>query len=148
MYDTLSTVATTLAKQGAPVLGGLIGTAVGGPAGAAIGGLAGKALESVADAFGVPATAEAMTEAVQQPGTAASIAEVEDRAKLMLLIWAIEAQRVTDAQSAEIERGFGNWQFWREAWQALIIGGRVTILLEGVFGGGRVLPMPSRSVWR
>lgn len=67
MSDILETLAATLAKQGAPVLGGMIGTAIGGPAGAAVGGLAGKALESLADAFGVPATPEVVAEAVQQP---------------------------------------------------------------------------------
>lgn len=59
----------------------------------------------------------------------------------MLPIWQAEAQRVADAQSAEIERSFGSWQFWRGAWQALIIGGWAVILLAGVFGGGHVVPM-------
>lgn len=67
MSDVLADLATTLAKQGVPVLSGLIGTAIGGPAGALVGGLAGKALESLADAFGVPATPEAVAEAVAQP---------------------------------------------------------------------------------
>ena len=44
MSDVLADLATTLAKQGVPVLSGLIGTAIGGPAGALVGGLAGKAL--------------------------------------------------------------------------------------------------------
>ncbi|HEV7326104.1 MAG TPA: hypothetical protein VGN91_13630 [Bosea sp. (in: a-proteobacteria)] len=141
MSDILESLAATLAKQGAPVLGGMIGTAIGGPAGAAIGGLAGKALESLADAFGVPATPEAVTVAVQQPGAAATVDTVEDRAKLMLPIWQAEVQRVSDAQAAEIEKGFGSWQFWRGAWQALIIGGWAIILLAGIFGGGRVVPL-------
>lgn len=141
MSDILEELASTLAKQGAPVLGGMIGTAIGGPAGAAIGGLAGKALESLADAFGVPATPEAVTGAVQQPGAEGTVAAVEDRAKLMEPIWKAEVQRVSDAQSAEIERGFGSWQWWRGAWQALIIGGWATILLVGLFGGGWVAPL-------
>ena len=141
MSDIISTLATTLAKQGAPMLGSMIGTAIGGPAGAAIGGLAGKALEGLADAFGVPATPETVTDAVQQPGAAATVASVEAQAPALLKLWEMEAQRATDAQSAEIDRGFGNWQFWRGAWQALIIAGWGTILLAGTFGGGRVVPM-------
>lgn len=141
MSDILEILAATLAKQGAPVLGGMIGTAIGGPAGALVGSLAGKAIESLADAFGVPATPEAVTQAAQQPGAAATIGAVEAQAPALLKLWEIEAQRGSDAQKAEIERGFGNWQFWRGAWQGLIIGGWGIILLAGIFGGGRVVPM-------
>lgn len=141
MSKILETLAATLAKQGAPVLGGMIGTAIGGPAGAAIGGLAGKALESLADAFDVPPTPQAVSDVMQQPGAAAMVATIEDRAKLMLPIWQAEVQRVSDAQAAEIEKGFGSWQWWRGAWQALIIGGWATILLVGLFGGGWVVPL-------
>lgn len=141
MSDILSTLATTLARQGAPVLGGLIGTAIGGPAGAAVGGLAGKAIESLAEAFGVPANPEAVTEAAQQPGAGAVIAGVETRAPALIRLWEIEAQRGSDAQAAEIEKGFGAWQFWRGAWQALIIGGWALIGLVALFGGGWVAPL-------
>lgn len=141
MSDILETLASTLARQGAPVLGGMIGTAIGGPAGAAIGGLAGKALESLADAFAVSATPEAVSDAVQQPCAVATVAAVEDRAKLMLPIWRAEVQRVSDAQAAEIKNGFGSWRWWRGAWQALIIGGWAAILLVGLFGGGWVAPL-------
>lgn len=141
MSDIFDTLATTLAKQGAPVLGGMIGTAIGGPAGAAIGGLAGKAIEALADAFGVPATPEAVTAAVQAPGAAPTIEKAEDKATAMGPVWLIEAQRASAAQAAEIDKGFGSWQFWRGAWQGLIIGGWGIILLAGIFGGGRVVPM-------
>ena len=50
--NALDDIAKALAKQGAPVLGGLIGTAIGGPAGALAGSLAGKALEAVAESLG------------------------------------------------------------------------------------------------
>lgn len=147
MSDILDTLATTLAKQGAPVLGGMIGTAIGGPAGAAIGGLAGKAIESLADALGVPATPEAVTAAVQPPAATAIVAEVEDRAKVMLPIWTIEAQRAADNDAAERDKGFGAWQFWRGGWQTLIIGGWAIILLVAMFGGGWVVPlMPIKDI--
>ncbi len=141
MSDILATLASTLVKQGAPVLGGMIGTAIGGPAGTVVGGLAGKAIEALADAFGVPATPEAVADAVQGKNAAPVVAGVEAQAPAILKLWEIEAQRASDAQSAEIDRGFGAWQFWRGAWQALIIGGWTIILLSSVFGGGRVAPM-------
>ena len=37
MSDLLTNLAGTLVKHGAPVLGGIIGSAIGGPAGTAIG---------------------------------------------------------------------------------------------------------------
>jgi hypothetical protein len=141
MSDILEKLATTLAKQGAPVLGGMIGTAIGGPAGAAIGGLAGKAIEELAGAFGVPATPEAVTEVVQKQAAPPIIAEVEARASAMLPLWTIEAQRSTDNDAAEREKGFGAWQFWRGAWQALIIGGWAVLLLAALFGGGWIAPL-------
>lgn len=142
MSDVLSTLASTLAKQGAPVLGGMIGTAIGGPAGTLVGGLAGKAIETLADAFGVPPTPEAVTDAATTREDApAVIAAAERQAPEMLRVWEAEAKRTSDAQAAEIEKGFGNWQFWRGAWQGLIIAGWAVILLAGVFGGGHVVPM-------
>jgi hypothetical protein len=142
MSDIFSNLATTLARQGAPVLGGMIGTAIGGPAGTLVGGLAGKAIETLAEAFGVPATPEAVaTAAATREDAPAVIAQAERQAPEVLRIWEAEAKRASDAQAAEIERGFGSWQFWRGAWQALIIGGWAVILLAGVFGGGRVVPM-------
>lgn len=143
MSDIFETLATTLAQQGAPVLGGMIGTAIGGPAGAAIGGLAGKAIETLAKEFGVPETPEAVTAAVQAPGAAPAIEKAEDRAAAMGPVWAIEAQRASAAQASEIEKGFGAWQNWRGAWQGLIIGGWAIILLAAIFGGGWVVPLLS-----
>lgn len=135
MSDILETLAATLARQGGPLLGGLIGTAIGGPAGAAIGGLAGKTLESLAEAFGVPATPEAVTQAVQQPGAAQTVAQVEAAAPAMIKLWEIEAQRVSEAQSAEISRGFTAWQVMRNLIQAIVWGGWTVILASALFGG-------------
>lgn len=147
MSDILADLATTLAKQGAPILGGIIGTAIGGPAGAAIGGLAGKAIETLGEAFGVPATPEAVGSAAKLPDAAPIIREAEERAKLMMPLWTAESARLDQAQTAEIEKGFGSWQFWRGAWQGLIIGGWGTVLLVALFGGGWVVPlMPIKDV--
>lgn len=141
MPDILETMASTLAKQGAPVLGGMIGTAIGGPAGAAVGGLAGKAIEALADAFSVPATPEAVNEVVQKQAAPPIIAEVEEQARAMLPIWTMEAQRAADNDATARDKGFGAWEFWRGAWQAAIIGGWIVILLTALFGGGWVTPL-------
>lgn len=148
MSDLLSNLASTLAKQGAPVLGGMIGTAIGGPAGTLVGGLAGKAIETLADASGVPPTPEAVTDAaIARADAPAIIASAERHAPELLRIWETEAKRASDAQAAEIEKGFGNWQFWRGAWQGLSIAGWALILLAGVFGGVHVVPLlPMKDV--
>jgi hypothetical protein len=135
MSDIFTTIATTLAKQGAPVLGGLIGTAIGGPAGAAVGGLAGKAIEAVAEALGVAAKPEAVADALAKPGAADAVVRAEAGAAEMIRLWEIEARRVSDAQAAEIERGFTAWQFWRNAIQAVVWGGWMALLVSAVFGG-------------
>lgn len=141
MSDLLTNLAGTLVKQGAPVLGGIIGSAIGGPAGTAIGGMAGKALETLGEVLGVPATPEAVTAATQSPAAGPAIHQAEEQTKLLLPLWSAEAARLDQAQAAEIERGFGSWQFWRGAWQALIIGGWALILLTGIFGGGWIVPL-------
>lgn len=138
---TLGELAGSLFKAGAPTLGGVIGTAVGGPAGAVVGGLAGKVIDVLAGRLGTPATPEAVAEAVAQRPEVAQ--EVEGQAPALIAVWQAEVERAGDAQAAEIERGFGAWQFWRGAWQALIIGGWAVILLVALFGGGWVAPMVS-----
>lgn len=132
MTDILTTIATTLAKQGAPVLGGLIGTAIGGPAGAAIGGMAGKALEAVADAFGVPPTPEAVRDALDKPGAADAVASVEQTISVMIPIWSKQLEIAQEAQRAEIERGFGSWNARRNfahyvAWGLPMISGLAAV---------------------
>lgn len=109
MSDILTSIAMTLAKQGAPVLGGLIGTAIGGPAGAAIGGLAGKALEAVADALGAEASPEAVADALAKPGAADAVARLEQQAPSLLPLWQAQISMAREAQAAEIEKGFGSW---------------------------------------
>lgn len=150
LASTLGSLAGELFKQGARQIGGIVGGAVGGPAGA----LAGKVVETLAEKLGTPATPEAVTEAIQRaPEVAAPvIAQVEAAAPEMIRLWEIEAQRVSSAQAAEIEKGFGAWQFWRGAWQGLIIAGWAVILLAGVFGGNAgvrpLLPMADLiSAW-
>lgn len=137
LASTLGSLAGELFKQGARQIGGIVGGAVGGPAGAIAGTLAGKVVDTLAEKLGTPATPEAVTEAIRkEPEVAAPvIAQVEAAAPEMIRLWETEAQRGSDAQAAEIERGFGAWQFWRGAWQGLIIAGWAVILLAGVFGG-------------
>lgn len=154
LASTLGDLAGKLARAGAPILGGLIGTAVGGPAGAAIGGtLAGKAVDALADAFNVPPTPEAVAEAVTtRPDAPAIVREVEAAAPEMIRLWEIEARRATDAQAAEIEKGFTSWQVMRTAWQVLIIAGWAAILMVALVGGNlgarTLMPLPEVvSAW-
>lgn len=135
MTDILSSIAATLAKQGAPVLGGLIGTAIGGPIGATIGGLAGKALETVADALGSARTPEAIADALTKPEAADAVRKAEAGAPELIRLWEIEATRASQAQAAEIEKGFTAWQFWRNAIQGVVWGGWALLLISAVLGG-------------
>jgi hypothetical protein len=137
--SALGGLAGSLFKAGAPTLGGVIGTAVGGPAGAVVGGLAGKVIDVLAGRLGTPATPDAVAEAVAQRPEVAQ--EVEGQAPALIAVWQAEAARADAAQAAEIEKGFGAWQFWRGAWQALVVGGSAVILLTALFGGGLVKPL-------
>lgn len=139
--SALGGLAGALFKAGAPQLGGIIGTAMGGPVGAVVGGLAGKVIDTLAGALGTPATPEAVAEAI--PANPAVVQQVEATAPEMVRVYEMEAARADAAQAAEIERGFGTWQFWRGAWQALIICGWAVVLLVALFGGGLVRPLVS-----
>lgn len=135
LATTLGSLAGQLFKLGAPQLGGIIGTAIGGPAGTVVGGVAGKVIEELAGKLGTPATPEAVEKAVaEKPEAPAIVAQVEASSPDLIKLWQSEVDRGTEAQRAEIERGFGAWQFWRGAWQALIIGGWAVILLSALFG--------------
>lgn len=152
LASTLGTLIGQLAKAGAPVLASMIGTAVAGPAGTVVGGLAGtlaeKAIGELAKQLGTAPTPEAVAEKIEAqsaeyPVVNPAIQRAEAAAPELIAIWQIEATRVSEAQAAEIQSGFGSWQFWRGAWQALIIGGWALILLTGIFGGSLkpLLPM-------
>ncbi|QEL26166.1 hypothetical protein FQV39_28815 [Bosea sp. F3-2] len=133
---TLGSLAGQLFKLGAPQLGGIIGTAIGGPAGTVVGGVAGKVIEELAGKLGTPATPEAVKEAIETKPEASApiVAQVEATAPDLVKLWQSESDRSTEAQRAEIDKGFGAWQFWRGAWQAVILGGWAVILLSALFG--------------
>lgn len=115
MSDILTDIAAKVAKAGAPMLGGLIGTAVGGPAGAAIGGLAGKALEAVADALATEATPGAVNEALDAKGPLAAqdLAGADASAAKMIPVWQAEIDRAAKNDGIEAEKGFGAWHMRR-----------------------------------
>jgi hypothetical protein len=108
MEDILKNIAATLARQGAPMLGGIIGTAIGGPAGTIVGGLAGRALETVAEALGVSATPEELPAAIdahlQAEGTLAgpAIAIAESKASDLIRLTELENERIK-AQLADVQ---------------------------------------------
>lgn len=135
MNDILKDIAATLAKQGAPVLGGLIGSAIGGPAGGVIGGMAGKGLEALANALGTSPEPAAVKEALSKPEAAPAVVQAENTAMQMLPIWQAELAMRAEAQSAEIKNGFTAWQFMRIAIQAVVWGGWTVILAVALFGG-------------
>lgn len=145
LASTIGTLIGQMAKAGAPALAAMLGTAIAGPAGTIVGGLAGtlaeKAVNELAKQLGVPATPEAVVVAIEGDKVShdlsryEAIQRAEAAAPELMALWQIEATRVSDAQTAEIQSGFGSWQFWRGAWQALIIGGWALILLSTIFGG-------------
>ncbi len=139
LASALGGLAGALFKAGAPTLGTAIGAAIGGPAGAVVGGVAGKLIDTLAGRLGTEPTPEAVAEAI--PSRPEVVQEVEAEAPALLKVWEAEVARTDQAQAAEIEKGFGAWQFWRGAWQGLIIAGWAVILLAGVFGGPWVKPM-------
>ena len=112
MSDVLTVLATTLARQGAPVIGGLIGTAIGGPAGAAIGGMAGKVIETLAQELGTEPTPAAVLDKVKQPDARAVVQDVEARAPDLMPVWSAQIAMAQQAQTAELEKGFSSWN-WR-----------------------------------
>jgi hypothetical protein len=129
----LASLAASLTRLGAPIIGG----ALGGPAGAAI---ASTIVDKLASAFEVDATPEAVEAALEKADAPIVVRRVEAAeapaiSAEVARILAAEVKRVSEAQSAEIEKGFGAWQFWRGAWQGLIIGGWAFILLTATLGG-------------
>lgn len=137
MAKALGELAGALFKAGASNLGTIVGAAIGGP----VGGIAGKVVDTLADALGTAKTPEAVADAI--PTKPEIVQEIDARAPEMVKVWEAEAARAAAAQAAEIENGFGAWQFWRGAWQALIIGGWAVVLLVALFGGTWVKPLVS-----
>ncbi|MCA0318235.1 MAG: hypothetical protein LCH88_09215 [Proteobacteria bacterium] len=137
--NILEQLAKNLAKQGAPVLGGMIGTAIGGPAGTVAGSLAGKAIEALADSLGTPATPEAVNGAILgDPAAGTKVEATEAHAIELMKVWQIEAKAAADAQAAEIEKGFSSWNWRRNvahysAWGMFVVSGLST--LYGAFVG-------------
>lgn len=150
MSDILLTLAASLAKQGAPVLGGMIGTAIGGAPGAAIGGMAGKAIEALATALDVSHDPKSINDALAKPDAIGAVESAESNAAIMLPIWTTQLAIAAQAQTAEIEKGFGSWNARRNfahytAWGMVAISGVATIvayfmqhpelpIVAGIFG--------------
>lgn len=140
----LASIAGTLTRLGAPILGG----ALGGPAGAAI---ASSVVGALAKAFEVDETPEAVGKALEKNEAPIVVQRVEAAEAPAVMeqvneFIAAEVARADAAQAAEIEKGFGAWQFWRGAWQAMVIGGWLAILITALFGGNlgakTLMPVP------
>jgi hypothetical protein len=130
----IGSLAVTLGQAGATVLGG----ALGGPAGAAI---APRIVGILAEAFGVSQTPEAVEKAVKEnPEAGLIIARAEAQhgpaiSEELADLLAAEEKRASQAQSAEIERGFTTWQIQRAAIQGVVWGIWLAIAVAGIFGG-------------
>lgn len=112
-----------LRDLGAPILGEVVGK-ITTPS---IGNVARRGVEIAAEALGVPATPEAVTQAAQTNPNAATVLQEAERANLgeltnLARVFEIEAQRAADAERAEIERGFGSWQARRTVTTYLLLG--------------------------
>jgi hypothetical protein len=88
----LATIAGTLARLGAPILG----TALGGPAGAAI---AGTIIDKLAGAFGVPADDRSVGKALETHPRAAEIVRDVETAEAPAVVEAVN-QYIADVQDA------------------------------------------------
>lgn len=140
----IASIAGTLTRLGAPLLGG----ALGGPAGAAI---ASSVVEALAKGFDVEPTPEAVGKALEKNEAPIVVQRVEAAEAPAVMeqvneFIAAEVARADAAQAAEIEKGFGAWQFWRGAWQAAVIGGWLVLLITALFGGNlgakTLMPVP------
>lgn len=112
--DPLKSLAATLAKAGAPILG----TALGGPAGGAI---AGAVIGALADALGTDPTPEAVAAKVESdPQAAASaVRTVErDQGPNVAMIHAATSQALAAAEVAR--ESWFSWA-WRPAMSWLLI---------------------------
>ncbi len=129
MNNIFEQLARNLAKQGAPVLGGLIGTAIGGPGGALAGSIAGKAIESLAATLGTDPTPEAVNEAISDPSAGAKVMAAEAQASEIIRVWEIEAKRAASNDAVESEKGFGAWQMRRSITSYVVL-----LMLAASFG--------------
>lgn len=153
MNEIFAEIAAQVEKHGAPIIAGMIGTAVGGPAGAAIGGLAGKAIEALAQSLGTPTTPEAVLEAVKSPGATAAVQSAENEAALMLPLWQAKLVMAQQAQTAELEKGFGSWDARRNfahytTWGLTLLCGGAAVMLAvlGHNGAAAVAGLFSTSI--
>lgn len=132
-WSSLATVVGTVA----PTLGGLLGSAFG-PAGSLVGGIAGRA---IAGALGVPATPEAVSEALAKDKNALEKLRVLEATKATQIveearveIARLEANTaqggaINETQRVEIAQGVSWWH-----WRHLI--GYCTLLFGMIFAAG------------
>ncbi len=129
-------IAESLIKAGAPVLGDVLkgaATTAGSPAaGAIVGGI----VDALKEALAIPPAAppaEVAKRIDAEPARAAEAAAAIERD--MRGLWTIEARRASEAQTAEIEKGFTAWQTMRTLIQLVVWMGWTVILAVALFGG-------------
>lgn len=106
-------LAGTLIRNGAPTIGGALGGPVGGQIGGVLGGV-------IADVLGVPATPEAVNDALQDNPHDAQI--LEDTTHVRLKAIALEREAIAGRLSmADKDRAEGPLAYaWRWGWMYLL----------------------------
>lgn len=93
-------------------------------------------LDVLGNVFGVDPTPEAIKAGMESaPDAETRMADAEAQAAAMVPVWTLEAQRASEAQTAELSQGFGAWQFWKGVIQAVVWAGWLAILACALFGG-------------
>ncbi len=116
MEDWLK-VGAQLAQVGLPSLGGLVGTALGGPLGGGVGGAIGRgAAAAIGAALGVPATPEAIGQAV---------ASDPDGARIKLALIEADAKTQSDyladiANARAMQLGLAQTHSWTQNMPAIV----------------------------
>lgn len=135
MADVFFDLARTVAKAGAPILGGLLQNALPGPAGKLAGGAAEKIIGALAEELGTEPDAGVVKDALDKADDAGEIvARVEVNIAAMVPVWLAEETRLKSAQDAEIERGFSSWNARRNvahygAWGLFAFSGLATLVM-------------------
>jgi len=135
--DALKPLATILLKTGAP----LLGTILGGVPGA----VASTILTQLASAYDAPAEPKVLADKIASDPKPAKLVE-KDQGPALASLWQMEAKRVSEAQAAELEKGFGVWQIAKACIQAVVWGGWLAILNVALLGGNLgvkpLMPLP------
>ena len=133
-------LAPILVKLGAPVLGSILRNEVGG----AVGEAGAQVLDGLAGAFGVPATSEAVVEAVRADPEAASrvrALERERRAEWYAWLTVAASQRERLLAREDAREHWFSWA-WRPAMSWVLLGLWIWNAVMNAVSGGTLAAVP------